>query len=772
MKKNAYLCHRIQLFVDKLNYTTMKKVYLMKGIAVMALGLTIASCSKDVFDPNALQAENEEAFNNNFQTNVLNGQEIDPDQTWSTAEQATVTVSVNLDYGEEYTVYVLAENPNYNSTANYLGVEKIKSGNKATITIAKPSDLTALYLACVDKKGNYFVERFEIEGSTASVNIGKSSSQNAVARRAASTVNGVSVNPDDYKRAKTEFINNLQDYNNNWASYYDMSLVDPDKSLNNIAYTQENNYQGGPVYGDNKHFILPAGKNFTLTSTNLSNAWSDMVIVVKGTLTIPAQSECRLYGSDGTYGQTIVIDGGTVICNATKLTFANKSNIINLGGNLVLNSTLVDYANGADKGFCNFGSIIGTRGAGFNFAGGSPYYNAGSIDLTDKGFIKFNGNISFTNAGHIHAYNSDESATTVYDSELARGAQNATVYNLCDMTFTKFFGVNKYVGTNNSFLYAQEGLCTNYGASITLGSQAMVKVGDWYHNGGGCYASSNADDYAVMVVTGSLDEQNGGACSETAGYFYFDIDESQLLGKGINGGEGLWHINQVKEKMLIKTVSEATAPSNITIASEEKGCNYIGYHEGGGGSSFTPSYVYYAFEDLGTTDDFDFNDVVLRVSARNAQGNCSVDLVAAGGTMSTTVKYDGTQLGSEVHTAFNAGSTKTMVNTDATDGVSRSFVNLGTINVAANADLTNLPLGISCQSGGSVINVTRTGISQNHGQAPLVIVVSGNSAGKWFWAKERVNISTAYTSFGTWGANAASNADWYKNATSDQVHTW
>ena len=101
MKKNAYLCHRIQLFVDKLNYTTMKKVYLMKGIAVMALGLTIASCSKDVFDPNALQAENEEAFNNNFQTNVLNGQEIDENQTWSTAEQATVTVSVNLDYGED-----------------------------------------------------------------------------------------------------------------------------------------------------------------------------------------------------------------------------------------------------------------------------------------------------------------------------------------------------------------------------------------------------------------------------------------------------------------------------------------------------------------------------------------------------------------------------------------------------------------------------------------------------------------------------------------------
>jgi hypothetical protein len=275
-----------------------------------------------------------------------------------------------------------------------------------------------------------------------------------------------------------------------------------------------------------------------------------------------------------------------------------------------------------------------------------------------------------------------------------------------------------------------------------------------------------------MKITGKMNEQNGSTVGETQGYFYFDIDQSKIYGKDTQSGEGLSHINAVKKNMLKLTVSEATAPANITIASDEDGCNYIGYHEGDGDHSFTPSYVYYAFEDLGTTDDFDFNDVVLRVSARNAQGNCSVDLVAAGGTMSTTVKYDGTQLGSEVHTAFNAGSTKTMVNTDATDGVSRSFVNLGTINVAANADLTNLPLGISCQSGGSVINVTRTGISQNHGQAPLVIVVSGNSAGKWFWAKERVNISTAYTSFGAWGANAASNTDWYKNATSGQVYSW
>ena len=754
----------------------MKKVYLMKGMAVMALGLAIASCSKDVFDPNALQAQNEEAFNNNFQTNVLNGQEIDENQSWSTAVNATVKVSVNLDYNEDYTVYVFGSDPNYNPSAAYLGTAQIKSGSSSSITIAKPADLDALYIACVNKKGNFFVQRFVMEGTSASVNVGGTANQNAVARRATSTINSVSVDPDSYKRSKNEFISDLKSYNDNWSGYYDLTNY-TNQSLSNAQYSG----------GDGVHFIIPTGQTFSLTSTHFQGSWDATVIVVKGTLNLTKANlgDSFTWNGDGgitnqyanlgniTHGRTIVIDGGIVNIDVPTFTISNKSNIINLGGTLNLNGTTMDYANGANLGFCNFGQINGSNGAGINFAGGTPYYNGGNIDFSATNcFIKFNGTQTFVNAGHIHADNADASATEITNSELARGGQNAKVINLCDMTFTKFFSCHTYIGTANSLLYAGGGLYTNMGGSITLGSQAMIKIGQWYDNGVTCYASSNASDYAVMKITGKMNEQNGSTVGETQGYFYFDIDQSKIYGKDTQSGEGLSHINAVKKNMLKLTVSEATAPANITIASDEDGCNYIGYHEGDGDHSFTPSYVYYAFEDLGTTDDFDFNDVVLRVSARNAQGNCSVDLVAAGGTMSTTVKYDGTQLGSEVHTAFNAGSTKTMVNTDATDGVSRSFVNLGTINVAANADLTNLPLGISCQSGGSVINVTRTGISQNHGQAPLVIVVSGNSAGKWFWAKERVNISTAYTSFGAWGANAASNTDWYKNATSDQVHSW
>ena len=48
----------------------------------------------------------------------------------------------------------------------------------------------------------------------------------------------------------------------------------------------------------------------------------------------------------------------------------------------------------------------------------------------------------------------------------------------------------------------------------------------------------------------------------------------------------------------------------------------------------------------------------------------------------------------------------------------------------------------------------------------------GDEQGKWFWAKERVNISDAYNLFGEWGANMDSNADWYQHPVSGRVITW
>jgi hypothetical protein len=110
-----------------------------------------------------------------------------------------------------------------------------------------------------------------------------------------------------------------------------------------------------------------------------------------------------------------------------------------------------------------------------------------------------------------------------------------------------------------------------------------------------------------------------------------------------------------------------------------------------------------------------------------------------------------------------------MVNTGS--GETKPFpVTLGTIEgLTAQTDMTNLPFGIKCDgNNGQVIKVVKT---VDKGKTPLVIVVSGDEKGKWYWPTERTNITTAYPGFGAWGANVKDNADWYKNA-AGSVYAW
>jgi hypothetical protein len=58
---------------------------------------------------------------------------------------------------------------------------------------------------------------------------------------------------------------------------------------------------------------------------------------------------------------------------------------------------------------------------------------------------------------------------------------------------------------------------------------------------------------------------------------------------------------------------------------------------------------------------------------------------------------------------------------------------------------------------------------ENNGKAPLVIVVNGDEQGKWFWATERTNITTAYPKFGAWGADVATYPEWYTEPNSAAV---
>ena len=188
-------------------------------------------------------------------------------------------------------------------------------------------------------------------------------------------------------------------------------------------------------------------------------------------------------------------------------------------------------------------------------------------------------------------------------------------------------------------------------------------------------------------------------------------------------------------------------------------------------NSIPQMYYYYLFENCTLYEDYDFNDVIIRVSTRNIDGKCTVDLMAAGTSIPTNVTYNGNILGNEIHQEFGE-NTNYLINTGSAPF--KAFKTLGTISVESNADMTQLPLGIKVDRTDWVFEINRD--TQKKFEVPLIIVVngytSGENAGKWFWPIERYTISLAYPLFNDWCGYTSKNTNWYQSPTQSNVYRW
>lgn len=224
-----------------------------------------------------------------------------------------------------------------------------------------------------------------------------------------------------------------------------------------------------------------------------------------------------------------------------------------------------------------------------------------------------------------------------------------------------------------------------------------------------------------------------------------------------------------------------------------------------------------AFEDLGNTDDFDFNDVVVRIDHRmNAKINNNstdlewnnnyalVSLVAAGGTLPASISY-GTKDFGEVHELLgykdkDAKGFYPMINTEK-DGATAEAVTLGYINfmdenrrpsgIASNITRLNWPAGadysdlnkIDLKTVAAQIKIVVTSedgtessielpVADKRGKAPYALCIPS----PWAWPVERVAINRAYgNGFADWSKNAADimAAKWYvKPADESLVHSY
>lgn len=176
---------------------------------------------------------------------------------------------------------------------------------------------------------------------------------------------------------------------------------------------------------------------------------------------------------------------------------------------------------------------------------------------------------------------------------------------------------------------------------------------------------------------------------------------------------------------------------------------------------------YLAYEDLGSTFDFDFNDVVLAVEHLAGQESAKVRLMAGGGTLATEIVYGEETLWEEYH---------------ATYGVELSTP----VNVGGYTSSTTPTKEITVESTFSMSNDAskfKIIVSQNSTSREIHVPVHGNltdapythdgtdnipqgiciKAKTWSWPKEMVCITEVYPDFVDWITDAT-HTDWAHDA--------
>lgn len=168
-----------------------------------------------------------------------------------------------------------------------------------------------------------------------------------------------------------------------------------------------------------------------------------------------------------------------------------------------------------------------------------------------------------------------------------------------------------------------------------------------------------------------------------------------------------------------------------------------------------------ACEDLGNTDDIDFNDVVFSVSHTAGETTAKVTPLAAGGVLPSNIYYDGRNLG-EIHNLINgaqpnANGQYSMLNTGS-KGTPGSAI---TINVPADYSVTNHGFTVKVKDQNESIVLESAEI----GTAPQMLVLPG----EWAWPTERTSIGTAFPMFVDWSKAANTGIDWYKSPVEGKV---
>lgn len=304
-------------------------------------------------------------------------------------------------------------------------------------------------------------------------------------------------------------------------------------------------------------------------------------------------------------------------------------------------------------------------------------------------------------------------------------------------------------GVNEKYLNSGKGFCfsgADLNASTKYKFRSVIQKYDGY-TFMGLDDTPAGGDYDCNDVTFGLTAGNGGSLPGVLLPGVQDLDNNKYYN---NDGT----ITDEPKDSYVANVIEGRDPFDFGTGTPEPGSG--SEEEIKNPISDLPAWTL-GFEDMGTTGDFDFNDVVIKV-VPNTDQKAKVYLCATGGTYEAEIHYNGPK--SDVNLGVAQKLMGSMINTNGQ--LTHPEMLLGEVE---------WPDGYTMPTDAHrfyiVVKGQKIAISTTPNEAPKAICAMG----EWRWPIERVSLVEAYPMVGEWAKNVnnAEARDWYNHPNTSKV---
>ena len=723
---------------------------------LITCSVMIVGCSKD-----------QNVYNDNLQEIAKAAfpvQNIDPDQTWNMMGTTTVNTSVDENYGESYTIKIYSSDPIGNNSAQLLSKSTVDNGKSVKQTFEYGTGDSILYVSRVDSKSRREVLPVSISnGGTSDIVFSNSSISQSKTRTTTRAIGDFS-DPEVAAKLSVPYSENqIADFCNSNAiqitegmdvGYWEIR----DKNYETFYISNNINNFTGLTSGifTGKRIIVKDGGVWNVSGSEGAVKQGVEVIVAKG-------------GKINLNGKTLTSQNGTgysfIIMPGGEISGTGSSNLyVNVNGSIYNGGTI-------DVPSLSFSSGGFVYNAGIMTFSGDVLFNSGA-NCINYGTATFNGTISVPANGYLY----NASGSTLY-GKLLKFNTSATLINhgsschfvdtendndnanyktTCKLIIDNNFYPSNVVISNGGSIQCKN--MTLHGATVTMGNASILKAEATTFESF-TFAAPTTGNYAVCVL-GDINASGYGPNCSFTGNIYVDITSNPWATEANN----FWQ--QKTDKYTNGAKEVGTGEAGITI--DQSDCS-IGYTQTnkGGDDIDKAAVCTYGFEDMTTeAGDYDFNDVVLKVSKKD-DTHYTVKLSAAGAIKKLAVRFNnGTNdvvVFDEVHSALGVASTDLVNTGNATKDVapvSKDVEVPSGFSLSKNGDFYIVDL-----SNNRTVHIPTFTSGFNKGDVPYALRVPTD----WSYPIERTPVINAYSNFATWAKDAKNSTDWYLTPISSKV---